>query len=40
MIDLGVRVIEPILLVIMASIVFCIAVALLLPILTMGSAVE
>jgi len=38
-IDLAVRVLEPILLVIMASIVFCIAVALLLPILTMGSSV-
>lgn len=38
-IDLGVRVLEPILLVIMAGLVFCIAVALLLPILTMGSAV-
>ncbi len=35
-IDLGVRVFEPILLVIMASVVFCIMVALLLPILTMG----
>jgi len=35
-IDLAVRVIEPLLLVVMASIVFCIAVALLLPILTMG----
>lgn len=40
MIDLGVRVIEPVLLVIMASIVFCIAIALLLPILTMGSSVN
>ena len=38
-IDLSVRVLEPILLVIMASIVFCIAMALLLPILTMGSGV-
>ena len=38
-IDLGVRVLEPVLLVMMASVVFCIAVALLLPILTMGSAV-
>lgn len=38
-IDLAVRVLEPILLVIMASIVFCVAVALLLPILTMGSGV-
>ena len=37
-IDLGVRVLEPILLVIMASLVFCILVAILLPILTMGSA--
>ncbi|MCH8966364.1 MAG: type II secretion system F family protein [Planctomycetes bacterium] len=36
-IDLAVRVLEPILLVIMAMAVFCIAVALLLPILTMGS---
>ncbi|MCO6437453.1 MAG: type II secretion system F family protein [Phycisphaerae bacterium] len=39
-IDLGVRVLEPILLVIMASVVFCILVALLLPILTMGTAVK
>ena len=39
-IDLAVRVLEPILLTIMASMVFCIAVALLLPILTMGSAVQ
>lgn len=38
-IDLGVRVLEPVLLVIMAGAVFCIAIALLLPILTMGSAV-
>ena len=38
-IDLAVRIIEPILLAIMASLVFCIAVALLLPILTMGTAV-
>jgi len=38
-IDLGVRVIEPILLVMMAAVVFCIAVALLLPILTMGTAI-
>ena len=37
-IDLGVRVLEPVLLVIMASLVFCILVAILLPILTMGSA--
>jgi general secretion pathway protein F/type IV pilus assembly protein PilC len=40
MIDLGVRVIEPVLLVMMASVVFCIAVALLLPILTMGAGVQ
>ena len=39
-IDLGVRVLEPVLLVMMAMVVFCIAVALLLPILTMGSAVR
>ena len=39
-IDLGVRVLEPLLLVMMAMVVFCIAVALLLPILTMGSAVH
>ncbi len=39
-IDLGVRILEPILLTIMASLVLCIAVALLLPILTMGSAVQ
>jgi general secretion pathway protein F/type IV pilus assembly protein PilC len=39
-IDLGVRVLEPILLVIMAMVVFCIAVALLLPILTLGTAVS
>ncbi|MFQ5412920.1 MAG: type II secretion system F family protein [Phycisphaerae bacterium] len=37
-IDLAVRIFEPVLLVIMASLVFCILVALLLPILTMGSA--
>ncbi len=37
-IDLGVRVLEPILLVCMALLVFCVAIALLLPILTMGSA--
>lgn len=35
-IDLGVRILEPILLVIMAFVVFSIAFALLLPILTMG----
>ena len=40
MIDLGVRVLEPVLLVMMASIVFVIAVALLLPILTMGAGVQ
>ena len=39
-VDLGVRVLEPILLLIMAMLVFCIAVALLLPILTMGSTVK
>lgn len=39
-IDLAVRVLEPILLVIMALAVFCIAVALLLPILTMGTSVS
>lgn len=39
-IDLAVRVLEPILLMFMAGIVFCIAVALLLPILTMGTAVQ
>lgn len=39
-IDLGVRVLEPILLVFMAFAVFCIAVGLLLPILTMGTAVQ
>ena len=38
MVDLGVRIIEPILLLIMALLVFCIAMALLLPILTMGSS--
>ncbi len=37
-IDLGVRILEPVLLVIMASLVFCVLVAILLPILTMGSA--
>ena len=36
-IDLAVRILEPILLAMMAGMVFCIAVALLLPILTMGS---
>jgi general secretion pathway protein F/type IV pilus assembly protein PilC len=39
-VDLGVRVLEPVLLVFMAMVVFCIAVALLLPILTMGTAVR
>ncbi len=39
-VDLGIRILEPILLLIMALVVFCIAVALLLPILTMGSAVK
>lgn len=39
-IDLAVRVLEPLLLVVMALIVFCILVAILLPILTMGSAVN
>lgn len=37
-IDLAVRVLEPILLTMMAGIVFCIAMGLLLPILTMGSS--
>ncbi len=39
-IDLAVRVLEPILLAMMAGVVFCIAIGLLLPILTMGSAVQ
>ena len=39
-IDLGVRVLEPILLAMMAGMVFCIAIALLLPILTMGSGIQ
>jgi len=39
-IDLGVRVIEPVLLVTMAMVVGVIAVALLLPIMTMGSSVR
>lgn len=39
-IDLAVRVLEPILLVAMAAMVLCIAVALLLPILTMSSGVD
>jgi general secretion pathway protein F/type IV pilus assembly protein PilC len=39
-IDLAVRVLEPILLMFMAGIVFCIAVALLLPILTMGTGIQ
>ncbi len=37
-IDLAVRILEPILLTIMAGVVFCIAIALLLPIMTMGTA--
>ena len=37
-IDLGVRLIEPLLLLLMAVIVLCIAIALLLPILTMSAA--
>lgn len=37
-IDLAVRILEPILLTVMAGVVFCIAMALLLPILTMGTA--
>lgn len=39
-IELAVRVLEPILLFIMAMVVFCISIALLLPILTMGTAVQ
>jgi general secretion pathway protein F/type IV pilus assembly protein PilC len=39
-IDLAVRILEPILLMFMAGIVFCIAMALLLPILTMGTGVQ
>lgn len=39
-IDLAVRILEPILLAVMAGMVFCIAVALLLPILTMGSGLR
>ncbi len=39
-IDLAVRILEPILLAMMAGVVFCIAVALLLPILTMGTAIQ
>ncbi len=39
-IDLGVRVLEPILLVAMAVVVFCVLVALLLPILSLGTAVS
>ncbi len=38
-IDLAVRIVEPALLVFMAMVVFCILMAVLLPILTMGSAV-
>lgn len=37
-IDLGVRLLEPMLLLVMAVLVLCIAVALLLPILTMSQA--
>lgn len=39
-IDLAVRILEPILLTMMAGMVFCIAMALLLPILTMGTGVQ
>ena len=39
-IDLAVRILEPMLLAMMAVMVFCIAMALLLPILTMGTAVQ
>ncbi len=39
-IDLAVRILEPILLTMMAGVVFCIAIALLLPILTMGTSVQ
>jgi len=39
-IDLAVRILEPILLAMMAGVVFCIAIALLLPILTMGTAIQ
>jgi general secretion pathway protein F/type IV pilus assembly protein PilC len=39
-IDLAVRILEPILLAVMAGVVFCIAMALLLPILTMGSSIQ
>ena len=39
-VDLAVRILEPVLLVIMAGVVFCIAIAILLPILTMGSGVD
>ncbi|MBI1826501.1 MAG: type II secretion system F family protein [Planctomycetes bacterium] len=39
-IDLGVRVLEPLLLLVMAVVVGCIMVALLLPILTMGTGVS
>jgi len=39
-VDLAVRILEPILLVIMAMAVFCIALGLLLPILTMGAAMQ
>jgi general secretion pathway protein F/type IV pilus assembly protein PilC len=39
-IDLGVRVLEPVLLTFMAGVVFCVMMALLLPILTMGSVIQ
>ena len=39
-IETAVRVLEPVLLVIMASAVFCIMLAILLPILTMGTAIS
>lgn len=39
-IDLAVRILEPVLLLIMASLVCCMMVALILPIITMGSGIE
>lgn len=39
-VEMAVKVLEPLLLVVMAVVVFCIAVALLLPILTMGSTIR
>ena len=39
-IELGVRILEPILLFVMAMVVLGIAIALLLPILTMGSGIS